>query len=112
MLPKDPVRRAEIRAFCEIINSSIHPFQSKRMLNRVAEGGIDRKQFAFEWIERGTAAIEKCLAKTRGKYCFGDEVTLADAFLIPHLLPAINRYGMKIDNYPNCKEVMGNLQKL
>ena len=37
MLPKDPVKRAQIRGFCEVINSAIHPYQNLRVLKKVSE---------------------------------------------------------------------------
>lgn len=37
------------------------------------------------WIERGFQGLEKMVAKTAGKYCVGDEVTLADMCLVPQV---------------------------
>ena len=34
LLPKDPVKKAQIRGFCEIINSAIHPYQNFKLLNK------------------------------------------------------------------------------
>ena len=109
MLPKDPLKKAQVRGFCEIINSSIHPYQNLRMLKKVESEGIDKMKFAGEWVAKGTEVLEKNLAKTKGKYCFGDEVTLADAFFHPHITGGIVRFGLKIEEYPNCKAVLENL---
>jgi len=32
---------------------------------------------------RGLSAFETLVTNTKGKYCIGDEITLADLFLIP-----------------------------
>lgn len=32
LLPKDPVKKAKVRAFCEVINSGMHPYQNLRVL--------------------------------------------------------------------------------
>ena len=39
-------------------------------------------------------------------------MTLADAFFAPHITGGIVRFGLKIDDFPNCKHVLENLQKL
>ena len=101
-----------MRGFCEIINSAIHPYQNLRMLKKVESEGLDKMKFAKEWVNRGTATIEAFLAKSKGKYCFGDEVTLADAFFYPHIVGGIARFGVQIDEYPNCWTVLKNLQEL
>ena len=82
------------------------------MLQRVGEEGIDKMKFGAEWVVKGTQTIEKFLAKSKGKYCFGDEVTMADAFFYPHVTGGIARFGLQIDEYPHCKEVLTNLQQL
>jgi maleylacetoacetate isomerase len=112
LLPKDPVLKAKIRGFCEIINSGIHPYQNLRLLKRVEVEGVDKMKFAAEWVNRGMETCEKYLQKTKGKYCFGDEVTLADAFFYPHVVGGIARFGVKIEDFPLCKEVLANLQEL
>ena len=112
LLPKDPLKKAQVRGFCEIINSSIHPYQNLRMLKKVESEGLDKMKFAGEWVARGTEILEKNLAKTKGKYCFGDEVTLADAFFHPHITGGVVRFGLKIEEYPNCKAVLDNLNQL
>ena len=43
----------------------------------------DRKKFASNWIRRGFQAYEDIIKNTRGKYCIGDSITIADVFLIP-----------------------------
>ena len=51
--------------------------------------GEDKKLPWIQWvIIRGLSAFEKLLTSTKGKYCVGDEVSLADFFLIPQLYTA------------------------
>ena len=40
-------------------------------------------KWAKDFIEKGLDAVEVFLTKTRGKYCFGDTITMADAVLVP-----------------------------
>lgn len=91
----------------------MHPYQNLRLLEKVStEYNADRVKFATSWVLRGMDTFEALLAKTRGKYCFGDEVTLADCFFAPQVQGGIARFGVEIDKYPICKEVLGNLQQL
>jgi maleylacetoacetate isomerase len=113
LLPSDPIKKAQVRGFCEVINSAIHPYQNLRVLKKVSEDyGGDKIKWAKEWILRGTKTLETMLEKTHGKYCFGDEVTLADAFLVPHAMGAIARFGVDLSEYPKCKHVFDNLCEL
>ena len=113
MLPKDPVKRAQIRGFCEVINSAIHPYQNLRVLKKVTEEfGADKIKWAKDWILKGMDTLETLLAKSHGKYCFGDELSLADAFLAPHAIGASARFGVDLAAYPHCKQVIDNVGEL
>ena len=52
------------------------------------------------------------LERSKGKFCFGDAVTLADCFFAPQEQGGIARFGVEIDSYPRCKEVLSNLLEL
>lgn len=52
------------------------------------------------------------LEKTKGKYCFGDEITAADCFFAPHVQGGSARFNVSLDDYPNVKEVLSNLQQV
>ncbi len=112
LLPKDPVKKAMIRGFCEVVNSGMHPYQNLRLLEKVGNDQPSRMKFAAEWVNRGMKTFEGLLAKSKGKYCFGDEVTLADAFFYPQVTGGIARFGVNIDDFPLSKEVLANLQQL
>jgi maleylacetoacetate isomerase len=62
-------------------------------------------------VIRGLGAFEELLVNTKGKYCVGDEVTLADFFLIPQIYTA-QRFEVDITQWPNICEVHENLKKL
>jgi glutathione S-transferase len=48
-------------------------------------GKEEPKKWAHHFIVKGFTALEQILEKTAGKYCFGDNVTLADIVLIPQV---------------------------
>lgn len=56
--------------------------------------------------------IEAMVSKTRGKYCFGDSVTMADLFFAPHVQGGTTRFNVSIDGYPHCKEILANLKNI
>ena len=58
VLPKDPVLRAKVRGFCEVINSAIHPYHNLRLLNIVGdEYKGDKIAFAKKWVVNGLATL-------------------------------------------------------
>lgn len=91
----------------------MHPYQNLRLLEKVStEFNADRVKFASDWVLRGMDTLEALLERSKGKYCFGDEVTLADCFFAPQVSGGIARFGVKIENYPRCKEVLSNLLEI
>lgn len=43
------------------------------------------------------------LVKSKGKFCFGDNLTLADVFFYPQVMGGIARFGVNIKDYPLCE---------
>ena len=63
-------------------------------------------------MTKGLEVFEKLVESTKGKYCVGDEVSLADVFLIPQLYNA-KRFGMDVETlYPHIHEIRTNLDLL
>ncbi len=57
LYPKDPVKRAQIKGFCEVVNSGIHPYQNLRLLEKVEGFGQDKMAFAKEWVVKGSEIL-------------------------------------------------------
>ncbi len=110
LLPRDPQRRAEVRALAAIIGCDIHPVNNRRILEYL------RKQFGADeasinawcgtWIMAGFDAYEALLAADtgRGHFSHGDEPTLADVYLIPQVESA-RRFGVDVAKWPLISEV-------
>ena len=110
LLPKDPFQRATVRKICEHMNSGMQPLQNLRVINKIAEDySGDKIAWCKYWNEFGLAALEKILEKTAGKFCFGDELTIADAFLVPQAWAAFTRFNVNKDNYPLIKRIYDTL---
>ena len=83
LLPKDPFKKAQVRRLCEIINSGTQPIQNLSVLKEVGSRfGDEHKQPWAQWvITKGLTAFEATVEQTKGKYCLGNILTLADTFL-------------------------------
>jgi glutathione S-transferase len=65
--------------------------------------------WAIETIKKGLTTLEKALESSKGKYCVGDNVTMADIFLIPQLYNA-DRFGLPLDDFPKIASVKAELE--
>lgn len=88
LLPDDLYLRARVRGLAEIVNSGIQPLQNLSTTKQLVHAGVDDKAWVKHFIERGLAAFAKSAAETAGKFCVGDEVTIADCCLVPQLASA------------------------
>jgi maleylpyruvate isomerase len=102
LLPKDPLRRAKVRAFALAVACEIHPVQNLKVLTRLRELGLpeDKVTGWAGWANReGLMACEKLIAKEGGPFCFGAAPTMADLCLVPQLANA-RRFGVDVNAYP------------
>src|SRR6185312_8287746 len=114
LFPKDPYARAQVKQICEGINCG-HSLTNLKVQNYLEkEIGVSpekKSQWVKHWISKLCDSSEKLIARTAGKYGFGDTVTAVDAFLIPHLFSA-NRFGVDISLYPTLARVNDECLKL
>jgi maleylacetoacetate isomerase/maleylpyruvate isomerase len=114
LFPKDPFTKAKVIQFCEGINCT-QPYQNLRTLQflerelQISE--TQKNKWLQEWLGRNLESSEKILQKTAGQYCFGDQVTAADAFLIPQLFAA-HRFKIEATPFPTILKVQENCTKL
>ncbi len=102
LLPKDPLRRAKVRAFAQVLACDTHPVQNLKVLARLRELGVaeDKVTGWAGWANReGLAACEKLIAGEAGQFCFGSAPTLADLCLVPQLANA-RRFGVDVNAFP------------
>jgi maleylpyruvate isomerase len=96
LLPKDPYLRARARALAEIVNSGIQPLQNLSTTKRVKALGGDDQQWSRDFIRPGLEAFAALVAETAGRFCVGDEPTIADCCLVPQIHSA-RRFGASLD---------------
>jgi maleylpyruvate isomerase len=106
LLPKDPLRRARVRAFALAIACDIHPVQNLKVLARLRQLGLPEEQVTgwAAWVNReGLAACEALIRGEKGPFCFGDKPTIADLCLVPQLANA-RRFGVDVSGFPRLLE--------
>lgn len=102
LLPVDPLRRAQVRAFAQAIACDTHPVQNLKVLARLRQLGLaeDKVTGWAAWaISEGLAACETLIANEAGPFCFDTKPSLADICLIPQLFNA-RRFGVDLSAYP------------
>jgi maleylpyruvate isomerase len=102
LLPKDPLRRAKVRAFALALACDTHPVQNLKVLARLRELALPEGQVTgwAAWANReGLAACERLIANEPGPFCFGTAPTMADLCLVPQLGNA-RRFGVDVEAFP------------
>jgi maleylpyruvate isomerase len=102
LLPKDPLRRARVRAFALAVACDVHPVQNLKVLARLRQLGLPEEQVTgwAAWVNReGLSACETLIADEPGPFCFGEAPTMADLCLVPQLANA-RRFGVDLDAFP------------
>jgi maleylacetoacetate isomerase len=105
-LPLDAVSRAHVRAVASIIGCDIHPLNNLSPLIYLRQNFKTSEEqvtaWITEWAQRGFEAIEALIGDSG--YCFGDEPTLADIFLIPQVFAA-RRFHVPLEAFPRILRV-------
>jgi maleylpyruvate isomerase len=102
LLPKDPLRRAKVRAFAQALACDTHPVQNLKVLARLRQLGLAEEKVTewAAWANReGLTACETLIAGESGPFCFGATPTIADLCLVPQLANA-RRFGVDVAAYP------------
>lgn len=110
LLPADRDRRAEVRAFAQIIACDIHPLQNLRVLEYLATnlgaGQAALGRWCSEWLGSGLTACEEIARRQAhgGAFAFGEIPSLADICLIPQLASA-DRFRVDISGLSRLADI-------
>jgi maleylpyruvate isomerase len=107
LLPKDPLRRAQVRAFAMALACDTHPVQNLKVLARLRQLGLAEQQVTewAAWANReGLAACQTLIADEPGPFCFGATPGMADLCLVPQLANA-RRFGVDVTAFPRLLTV-------
>ena len=118
LLPRGLRDRAYVRALAYVPAMDAHPLIVPRVRNYLAKQlGVDeasRNEWLKHWLEEGNRTLEALLSRggRAGRFCLGDEVTLADICLVPHLVSAGMLYELDLRPYPTCQRIFANAMAL
>jgi maleylpyruvate isomerase len=114
LLPKDPLRRAKVRAFAMALACDTHPVQNLKVLARLRQLGLPEEKVT-DWAawanSEGLTVCEKLVAGEAGPFCFGAEPTIADLCLVPQLANA-RRFGVDLAAFPRLLRAEEAAKKL
>ncbi|HLT99168.1 MAG TPA: maleylacetoacetate isomerase [Burkholderiaceae bacterium] len=117
LLPSDAAGRARVRAIAQTIACDIHPLNNLRVLKHLKNGmGLDeetKNDWYRHWIDVGLNSLEAMLANSpaTGRYCHGDEVTLADVVLVPQVFNA-RRFNCDLSTMPTVTRIADTCSEL
>ena len=104
-----------VKQICEIINSGIQPLQNLSISQKLSKdfyaSQLNIKAWNAHWIFRGLNSIETLMRTCAGQYTFGDQITAADAFLVPQVYSA-NRYDVDMSSFQCINRVVHNCHQL
>lgn len=109
LLPKDPYARAQVRGQACFIASEMHPMNNLRVREQLQDQfkatPESLSHWIHHWLRTGFDALEIQLQQTsKGQYCFGDSVTMADLCLIPQVYGAM-RFEFDLQSYPLIQNI-------
>lgn len=111
LLPRGPRLRAHARAVAQMVAMDAHPLIVPRVRHYLErELGLDeaaRTKWLRHWLDTATQAVEELLshdART-GRFCVGDDPTIADICLFAHVTSAKMLYDFDLTRYPTVARI-------
>ncbi|EKS71846.1 MULTISPECIES: maleylacetoacetate isomerase [Caballeronia] len=105
LLPDTPFARAQVRELALSIACEIHPLNNPRVLKylerEIHTDEAARLAWMRHWMKVGLEGLETLLADrgSSGRFCHGDQPTIADCCLVPQLFNA-RRFEVDLSNCP------------
>ncbi|HKR33939.1 MAG TPA: maleylacetoacetate isomerase [Steroidobacteraceae bacterium] len=117
LLPDDPLDRARVRSMALAIACEIHPLNNLRVLNYLRDSlqqddaGVGT--WYRHWVSEGFRGLELQAQEfsAKGRYCFGDAVSLADVLLVPQMFNA-RRFKTDLTPFPTLVGISTHLEAL
>jgi maleylacetoacetate isomerase len=116
LLPRDARGRARVRGLAQIVACDCHPLIVPRVREYLEhELKVDepaRTAWCRHWHSQALAALETHLrTKETGRFCHGDQVTIADICLASQVAGA-KFFGVDIAPFPNVARIVETCHKI
>ena len=114
MMPDDPWLRAQVRRIMWIVAADIQPYQNiPFIIQAIGEWGMVKAAptehpLRLHFIRREFGALETILRQSAGTFAVGNEITLADCFLVPQVRNALLAGIQLADEFPILSRVWEN----
>jgi maleylacetoacetate isomerase len=114
LLPRDLRARAHARAIAQMVAMDAHPFVVPRVRKYLEqELRLDeptRVKWVRHWLDTGSRAVEQVLARDprTGRFCLGDQPTIADICLAAHLTTSKLFGGRDPSDFPTAGRIYAN----
>jgi maleylacetoacetate isomerase len=118
LLPTELRARAHARALAQMVAMDAHPFIVPRVRKYLEEelrlDEASRAKWVRHWLDGGSRAVEEVLTRDprTGRFCVGDQVTVADICLAAHLTSATLFGGRDPSDYPTAGRIYANCMQI
>lgn len=112
LLPADPLERAAVRSFCQLIACDLHPINNNRVRKYLSgvmgqpDGAV--RDWYHHWAGTALTALEENLKRRGGtsRFAFGDTPGFANLHIVPQLYNC-RRFAHDLTPYPRLVAIDG-----